>query len=51
MYISLRAARAEDVAFARSLYFETMRWIIEHLFGWDQARKDRIVLCSSRLMK
>lgn len=38
---NLRAARAEDVAFARGLYFETMRWIVERLFGWDQAREEQ----------
>jgi len=41
MNISLRAACNEDFAFARSLYFETMRWIIERLFGWDQAREEK----------
>lgn len=40
MDISLRVAQAEDFDFARSLYFETMRWIIERLFGWDQAREE-----------
>ncbi len=38
MDIGFRAAQTEDFAFARSLYFETMRWIIERLFRWDQAR-------------
>jgi GNAT superfamily N-acetyltransferase len=40
MDIRFRAARTEDLAFARNLYFETMRWIIERLFGWDQAREE-----------
>ena len=40
MDIGLRPAQTEDLAFARSLYFETMRWIIERLFGWDQAREE-----------
>ena len=29
------------MVFARNLYFETMRGMIERLFGWDQAREDR----------
>ena len=40
MDITLRPAQTEDLAFARSLYFETIRWIIERLFGWDQAREE-----------
>lgn len=40
MNISLRPAVSEDLPFARSLYFETMRWIIERLFGWDQHREE-----------
>jgi GNAT superfamily N-acetyltransferase len=39
--IALRTACSEDFAFARSLYFETMRGMIERLFGWDQAREER----------
>jgi ribosomal protein S18 acetylase RimI-like enzyme len=39
--IKLRAARDADFAFARGLYFETMRWIIERLFGWDQSREEK----------
>lgn len=38
--IGLRTARDNDVAFARNLYFETMRGIIERLFGWDQNREE-----------
>jgi len=41
MQIALRPALPEDRTFARALYFETMRWIIEHLFGWDEAREER----------
>jgi GNAT superfamily N-acetyltransferase len=34
--IRLRPATADDLPFARGLYFETMRWIIERHFGWDE---------------
>jgi ribosomal protein S18 acetylase RimI-like enzyme len=40
MDVHLRAYRKEDFDFARQLYFETMRWAIERLFGWDQARQE-----------
>ena len=40
MNIALRTACDDDVAFARNLYFETMRGIIERLFGWDQNREE-----------
>lgn len=40
MDIRLRACQAEDFDFARQLYFETMRWAIERLFGWDQAHQE-----------
>jgi GNAT superfamily N-acetyltransferase len=40
MNIALRAACEDDVPFARDLYFETMREIIEQLFGWDQSREE-----------
>src|SRR6266481_4932908 len=40
MNISLRAACAEDFAFARDVYFATMRLIIESLCGWDQMREE-----------
>lgn len=40
MNVGLRAARSDDFTFARHIYFETMRWIIERLFGWDQAREE-----------
>ena len=39
--IKLRAACDADFAFARGVYFETMRWIIERLFGWDQSREEK----------
>jgi GNAT superfamily N-acetyltransferase len=39
--ITLRTACDDDVSFARNLYFETMRGIIERLFGWDQNREDK----------
>ena len=29
----------DDLAFARTIYFETMRWMIERLFGWDERRE------------
>lgn len=45
MDIRLRPASPEDFAFARALYFETMRWIIERLFGWDQAREEKNFAC------
>ena len=41
MNIGLRTASDRDVTFARDVYFETMRWIIERLFGWDPAREDK----------
>jgi GNAT superfamily N-acetyltransferase len=39
--IALRTACSQDSVFARDLYFETMRGMIERLFGWDQAREER----------
>lgn len=41
MNIRLRAAGDADFAFARNVYFETMRWIIERLLGWDEVREDK----------
>ena len=41
MTIVLRTAFSEDFVFARNLYFETMRVMIERLFGWDQTREER----------
>lgn len=40
MEIQVREARPTDVDFARSLYFETMRGLIESTFGWDQHRQE-----------
>jgi len=40
MEIHVREARSADVDFARSLYFETMRVMIESAFGWDQHRQE-----------
>jgi GNAT superfamily N-acetyltransferase len=40
MGIQLRAYQTQDFDFARQLYFETMRWAIERLFGWDQAHRE-----------
>jgi hypothetical protein len=39
--IKLRVACDADFDFARNLYFETMRWIIERLFGWDEVRENK----------
>ncbi|AEU38187.1 GNAT family N-acetyltransferase [Granulicella mallensis] len=49
MEIGFRKAQAEDLAFARNLYFETMRWMIERLFGWDQAREEAYFIGFFRL--
>ena len=32
--MTLRAAARSDRQFVESVYFQTQRWIIEHLFGW-----------------
>ena len=40
MEIHLRKNDSADVDFARSLYVETMREMIEPLFGWDQCRQE-----------
>jgi ribosomal protein S18 acetylase RimI-like enzyme len=42
MDIRLRAPHARDFDFARRLYFETMRSMIERLFGWNQAHQEEI---------
>ena len=39
--VVLRMAHDDDISFARDLYFETMREIIERLFGWDQSREEQ----------
>ena len=40
MDVRLRPYQAEDFDFARQLYFETMRWAIERLFGWNQVQQE-----------
>src|SRR5580765_3642655 len=40
MDIQVREASPADMDFARALYFETMRGMIEPLFGWDQGRQE-----------
>lgn len=40
MNIILRPGRPDDYGFAKQTYYETMRWIIERLFGWDEERED-----------
>jgi ribosomal protein S18 acetylase RimI-like enzyme len=40
MDIQVREARPADMDFARALYFETMRGMIEPPFGWDQRRQE-----------
>ena len=40
MNVRLRPYQAKDFDFARQLYFQTMRWAIERLFGWDQDQQE-----------
>lgn len=40
MDIKVREASSTDMDFARSLYFETMRGMIESTFGWDQHHQE-----------
>jgi ribosomal protein S18 acetylase RimI-like enzyme len=40
MEVHVREANVADFEFARSLYFQTMRPMIESLFGWDQRRQE-----------
>lgn len=40
MDVRLRPYQSEDFDFARQLYFETMRWAIERVFGWDQNQQE-----------
>src|SRR5882762_7857062 len=40
MDVRLRAYQTSDFEYARQLYFETMRWAIERLFGWDQPHQE-----------
>ena len=51
MDIKLRAASNEDFAFARNVYFETMRWIIGRLFGGIRPARRRTLLSFSSSMK
>jgi ribosomal protein S18 acetylase RimI-like enzyme len=37
--VALRSARPEDFAFCRRITHEGMRWIVERLFGWDEAQQ------------
>jgi predicted acetyltransferase/GNAT superfamily N-acetyltransferase len=38
--IALRSAQREDFAFWRRVKHDTMRWIAEQLFGWDEQGQD-----------
>jgi len=40
MIVTLRPARPDDYGFTKQTYYETMRWIITRLFGWDEERED-----------
>ena len=40
MDVCLRPHIDKDLEFVRSLYFETMRWAIEPLFGWDEESQE-----------
>ena len=40
MDLRLRPYQPEDLAFARQLYFETMRWAIERTLAWDQTQQE-----------
>ena len=44
MDIQLRQAGADDVDFARSLYFQAMRDLIESELGWDQRHQEESFL-------
>jgi ribosomal protein S18 acetylase RimI-like enzyme len=37
--IALRPARPADLVFCRRVEHETMRWIVEKLFGWDEGQQ------------
>lgn len=39
MKINFRPATPDDLLFARDLYLESSRWLIEHYFGWDERRE------------
>ena len=36
----LRPASSGDFDFTRRVYYQTMRWAIERLFGWDEAAEN-----------
>lgn len=40
MIVALRPAGPDDYGFAQQTYYQTMRWIIERLIGWDQDHQD-----------
>src|SRR5215204_5700948 len=55
MSVSLRAATAADLPFARDLYLGTMRYITDRLPDWDEARhvaqfKERFLLDEVRII-
>jgi GNAT superfamily N-acetyltransferase len=37
--VESRAAKTADEDFAREIYFESQRWIIDQEFGWDERRE------------
>ncbi len=49
MRIALVPATSRDYEFARETYYATMRWIIERLFGWNQAEQDASFASQFRL--
>jgi GNAT superfamily N-acetyltransferase len=49
MRIALAPAASGDYEFARETYYATMRWIIERLFGWNQAEQDASFASQFRL--
>lgn len=49
MRIALVPAATGDYEFARETYYATMRWIIERLFGWNQAEQDASFATQFRL--
>jgi GNAT superfamily N-acetyltransferase len=38
-HIALRPAQAADLAFCRRITHDTMRWVVEQLFGWNEAQQ------------
>ena len=49
MRIALCPAASGDYEFARDTYYATMRWIIERLFGWNEAEQDTSFASQFRL--